>query len=234
MHGGEDLDVAARVEAELRRDAPGRDIHGEPAGLLGVVLDEEEEVLHPVGEGVLPGVDPVRVGHHAGLLGLAEDAGEPHGGHGAAGGQQIPQHLPRADAGQLVHIPDEEQVRARRDRLDQLVREQQVQHGRLVDHHQVGVQRPVLVVGGVAPGLELEQPVHGGGLGAGQLGEPLGGAAGRRGEDHLGLLRAGQLHDRADRERLAAAGPAREDGDLLGEREPHGRLLLGGEIGAGT
>ncbi len=153
MHGGEDLDVAARVEPEPGRDAPGRDVDGEPAGLLGVVLDEEEEVLHPVGDRVLPGVDPVGVGDDAGLLGLAEDAREAHGRDRAAVGQQVPQHLAGADAGQLVDIADEEQVGARRNGLDQLVGQEEVQHGGLVHDDEVGVERPVPVVGGVAPGF---------------------------------------------------------------------------------
>nr|BBJ53466.1 hypothetical protein SAVMC3_60950 [Streptomyces avermitilis] len=69
--------------------------------------------------------------------------------------------------------------------------------------------------------------MHGGGLGAGQLGEAFGGAAGGGGEHDLGPLGAGQLDDRTDRERLAAAGASGQDRDLLGEREPDGLLLLG-------
>src|SRR5690349_22481264 len=43
-----------------------------------------------------------------------------------------------------------------------------------------GIQRAVPVVGRVTAGLQLQQPVDGGGLGAGQFGEALGGPAGDR------------------------------------------------------
>jgi hypothetical protein len=65
-------------------------------------------------------VDPVRVDHDAGLLGLAEDPGQPDRRQ-RPGGQHVAQHLPGADRGQLVHIPDQQQVRPGRDRLDQLI-----------------------------------------------------------------------------------------------------------------
>ncbi|CAM5536850.1 hypothetical protein SHIRM173S_13063 [Streptomyces hirsutus] len=89
---------------------------------------------------MLSGVDPVLLVLHARPLGLAEDAGEADGGDRTAVGQQVPEHFARADAGQLVDVLDEEEVRARGHRLDQLVGQQQIEHGRLVDHHQVGVQ----------------------------------------------------------------------------------------------
>lgn len=141
---------------------------------------------------------------------------------------------PAADAGELVDVPDEQQVGARRHRLDQLVGEQEVEHGGLVHDHQVGVQRPVLVVRRVPARLELQQPVHGGGVRSGQLGESLGGTARRRREHHLRPPGARQLHDRADRERLAAAGAPGEHRDLLGERQPDGLLLPGCQLHART
>ena len=61
------------------------------------------------------------------------------------------------------------------DRLDQLVGQQQVEHGGLVDHHQVGLQRAVLVEGGLHE-AQLEQPVQGLGVHPGQLRQALGGA----------------------------------------------------------
>src|SRR5690606_36751961 len=136
-----------------------------------------------------------------------------------------------ADRGQLVDVADEQQVGAGGDGLDELVGQQQVQHGGLVDDDEVGVEGVVAVEGGVAAGAQLQQPVDGGGLVAGQLGQALGGAAGGGGQDDLGAFGAGQQHDRADGEALAAAGAAGEHGDLVRQRQADGLALFGGQLG---
>jgi hypothetical protein len=154
------------------------------------------------------GVDAVGVGDHAALLGLAEHLGQAHPrehGGSPAGLEQVAQDLARADARELVHVADQQQVGAGRDRLDELVGQQQVEHGGLVDHHQVGLQRPVLVEGGLAARAQLEQPVQGLGVHPGQLRQALGGPAGGRGQDHPGLLGLGQGDHGPDGEALAAA-----------------------------
>ena len=110
---------------------------------------------NPVSCGELPGVDPVGVDHDAGLLGLAEDPGQPYRGQ-RPGGEQVAEDLPGADRGQLVDVADEQQVRARRDRLDELVGQDHVHHRGLVDHHQVRVEGFVGVEGRVAARAELQ------------------------------------------------------------------------------
>ena len=88
----------------------------------------------------------------------------------------------------------------------------------------------VAVVFGVAAGLQLQQPVHGGSVVAGQLGQPFGGPAGGRDQHHGGLLGRGELDDGTDGEALPAAGAAGQHGHLLREGEL-GRLLLpGGQV----
>jgi hypothetical protein len=94
---------------------------------------------------------------------------------------------------QLVHVPGEQQVRARRDRFEELVGQDDVDHGGLVHHHQVCVQRLVGVEGRVAARAQLQQAVDGGGVVAGQFGQPLGRPAGGGGQDDLGAFGAGQL-----------------------------------------
>ncbi len=178
-------------------------------------------------------VDAVRVGHDTGLLRLAEDLGEPHVRNGRAVGQQITQDLAGADGRQLVDIPDQEQMRPGCDRLGKLVGQQKIQHGRLVDDDEIGVQRAVAVVGRVPARSQFQQPVHGGRLVPGQLGEPLGGPAGRRGEHDLRALGAGQGDHRAHGEALAAPGAAGEHGDLLGQGQFHRRHLRRRELGPG-
>jgi len=119
------------------------------------------------------------------------------------------------------------------DRLDELVGQQHVEHGGLVNHDQVGVQGVVAVEGGVPAGAELQEPVQRGGLDAGELGEAFGGPAGRGGQDDRGPFGAGQGDDGAYGVALAAAGPAGEHRDLLGQRQADRRGLLGRERCAG-
>ena len=178
--------------------------------------------------GVLAGVDAVGVGDHPAVLGLAEHLGQPHPGQ-ALGGQQVAQDLPGPDAGQLVDVADQQQMRPGWDRLDQLVGQQHIQHRGLVDHHQVGVQGMVAVKGGVPTRAQLQQPVQGGRLQPGQLRQAFGGPTGRRGQHHLGSLGAGQGDDGAHGVALAAARPAGQHRHPLGQRQPHRRGLLGGQ-----
>ena len=199
VHRAQHLHVAARVQAEPGRDPPRHDVDDEFGGLLGVVAAEPEEVAEPGQLRLLPGVDPVGVDHDAGLLGLAEDLGQPHRGQ-RPGGEQVAEDLPGADRGQLVDVADQQQVSARRDCLDQLVREDHVDHRGLVDHHQVRVEWLVGVEGGVAARPELQQAVDGGRVVAGEFGEPFGGPAGGGGEHDRGAFGAGEFDDGADGE----------------------------------
>ena len=81
--------------------------------------------------------------------------------------------------------------------------------------------------------LELQQPVHRRGLVPGQLGQPLGGPAGRRDQRDFRVPGPRQRHDRADGEALAAAGAAGQHRDLLRERHLDRVGLLGGQLRAG-
>ena len=65
---------------------------------------------------------------------------------------------------------------------------------------------------------------------AGQFGQPLGGPAGGRDQDHGRLLGGGELDNRADREALPAPRPAGQHRDLAGECELDRLLLAGREV----
>jgi hypothetical protein len=149
VHRAEHLHIATGVKAELGWDAARHDVDQEFRGLLVVVAAEPEEVVVPPEGRLVSGVDPVRVDHDPRLLGLPEDLRQPHHGQRARG-EHVPQHLARPDRGQLVDVSDQEQVRARRDRLDQLVGQDHVHHRRLVHHDQVGVERGGRVEGRLA------------------------------------------------------------------------------------
>ena len=128
--------------------------------------------------------------------------------------EQVAQHLAGADRGQLVHVPDQQQVRPRRYRLDQLVGQDHVDHRGLVHDDQVGVEwRGSASNSGLPARPQLQQAVDGGRFVAGQFGQPLGGAAGRGGQHDLGSLGPGQRHDRTHREALPAARPAGQHRD---------------------
>ena len=143
----------------------------------------------------------------------------------AVGAQQVGEHLARPDAGQLVGVADEQEMRAGGDRLGELVGEQDVEHAHLVDHDEIGLQRAVLVVPRLAPRPQLEEAVERARRQPGRLLHPLGGAAGGGGEQGAQPLGAGEREDRAQGVRLARARPARQDRDRGGERHPHRRLL---------
>ncbi len=55
-------------------------------------------------------------------------------------GDHIPQHVAGPHRGELVHVAHQEQVGARLQGLEQVVGQQQVEHGGLVDHQQVDRQ----------------------------------------------------------------------------------------------
>ena len=232
MRRRQHLDVADRVEPEFGGDAAGGDVHDEFGGFLrrvqaGVLRGLAGEPVEVGKAGELRGlavVDAVGVDDDAGLAGLAEDLGQADPRDGA-GGEQVAQDFAGADRGELVNVADQQQMRSGRDGLDQLVGQDHVHHRGLIDHDQIGVQGVVAVVFGVAAGLQLQQPVHGGGRVAGQLGQPLGGPAGGRDQHHGGLFGRGELDDGADGETLPAARPAGEHRDLAAERELD-RLLL--------
>jgi hypothetical protein len=144
VHRAQGLHIAARVQAEFRRDTARDEVDDQLGGLFGVVTAEPEEVAEAAERGLVPGVDPVRVDHDPGLLGLPEDLRQPHHRQ-RPGGEHVAQHLAGPDRRQLVDVADQEQVRAGRDRLDELVGQDHVDHRGFVDHDQVGVKR----VGGV-------------------------------------------------------------------------------------
>jgi hypothetical protein len=99
----------------------------------------------------LPGVDAVGVDDHPGLGGLPEDLRQPYPGNGL-GGQHVAEHLAGTHRRQLVDVADQQQVRTGGHGLDQFVRQNQVEHARLVDHDQVGVDRVVAVEGRLSAG----------------------------------------------------------------------------------
>ena len=102
---------------------------------------------------------------------------------------EILEDVAGADAWELVDVADEEQVRARRHGLEQRGGEARVEHRGFVEHEEVGGERSGFVGDETAAGgIVFEQAVDRRREAAGRLGEPLGGAAGRRGQMHADFL----------------------------------------------
>ena len=108
--------------------------------------------------------------------------------------------------------------------------ERHVDHGGFVDDEQIGVERIVLILAEASRfGIDLQQPVNGLGLLPRCLAHALGGAARRRAQKHLHLLRPQDAQDRVHDGGLADARPAGDDEHLRGKSEFNRLALTFGE-----
>ena len=123
----------------------------------------------------------------------------------------------------MVLIADQHQARAGGQSRDQIRTQPDVDHGRLVDHQQIGVERAL----GVAPehalgGPPFEQAVQGGGGLAGGFLHALGRAPGGRRQGHAQLAVEKGRDDAAHDGGLANAGAAGDDQQGLDQRAANG------------
>ena len=229
VHRGQHLDIVERVEAEFVRHAPGDHVHQQFGRLGRVFLDEQEEVprvgacfRHQALVDAMGIADDERVGRLAENGFQADD-----GGH--IGGDQVAQHVARADRGQLVDVADEQQVAVGADGLKQIVGQHQVEHRRLVDDDHISVDGVVLVATEALARLELQQAVDRLRLAPRGLRQSLGGPPRGRGQNVRVPCAFEQVKQRPQGRRLARPRPAGQDGQLVGQRGGDGLLLLGGE-----
>ena len=101
------------IEAEAPGDARLHQLHDAAHRLFGIGRGDEVEVglalgLRQIRHPAL--IDLVGTGDDPALRRLPEDLGQPHRGHGA-GADDIRQHLPGTDGGQLVDITDHQERR---------------------------------------------------------------------------------------------------------------------------
>jgi hypothetical protein len=215
----EHLHVAQRVQPEAPRDAL-EDERADRVGRRGrvVALDEEGLALRPLVEGRhLAGVQVVRHAHDAAVLGLPEDRREPRDGHDAAGDEGR-EHLAGPTEGSWSASPTRTRPAAAgraatvaamsaRSTIEVSSDDEDVEVERLGDGPREARTRR----------LDAEQAVQRGGLGAGRLREPAGGAPGGRGEPHAAALADEHVEQQAHDRRLADARPA---GESRPSREP--------------
>ena len=178
----------------------------------------------------LPAVDAVGVFDNVASGRLAEDRLQAHHG-GRARFDDVLEYAARTDAGQLIHVAHEQQMRAGRYGLEQMVHQQQIKHGRFIHDQNVHIERVLLVdlKGDAVRGLEFEQAVDRFGRAAGGFTQAFGRTAGRRGQ-RVGV--AGgfqQADDRLHGEGLACARSAGQYGQRLRQRGLDGFTLRGRE-----
>ena len=138
------------------------------SGSAGV--DEEEvRALPGVHFRHLTAIDPMRIDDDPALGRLPEHLGEPHHRH-RAGGNDVAEHLPRPDRGQLVDIAYDQQCGLVRQGSQQGAHQQHVHHAAFVQHQQVTAQ-PVFLVAFEAAGfgIGLQQPMDRLGLQSGAV-----------------------------------------------------------------
>jgi len=126
--------------------APG-DVVGDRAldqphdGFGFLFLDPKEVVPTALPDGRITAVDAMGIHHDAALLGLAEDLCQADHQQGPRG-DQIGQHVPRADRRQLIDVPDHDKLGARGNRPEELGHQDGVDHRGVIGDHEVGLERP--------------------------------------------------------------------------------------------
>ena len=133
------------IEAEASGDAGLHQFDDARHGGFGVVGLHEVEVAVAVGLAEirhLALVDAVGADDDPARGRLPEDLGQAHDRHGA-GGDDVGQHLSRADRWQLVDVADDQQRGIVRHRLQQRLHQHDIDHRGLVDDQQVAVERVV-------------------------------------------------------------------------------------------
>ena len=174
--------LSARVVAGLRQSlADGLD--DRRCGVLGTLrADELEARLAAVQVRHLAMVNRVRVADDRRTRRLAERPLEPRHRQRPAL-DQVGQHLPGSDRGQLVLVADQHQLHLVRQRLEQRAHERQVDHAGLVGDHDIGCETALGVeLEPASAGLRVEQLVDRLGALARALGHAPCRTSGRRSE----------------------------------------------------
>ena len=196
-----------------------------------VAAGEEEEIARGavLQRGQLSLVHEMRAAHDGAALRLTENILERYG-RNALRADEIAEHVPRADARQLVGVAHQHQPAAGPQRREQRAHQRQIDHRGLVHDHRVRLQRLLFVFckGHIARLLvpaHAKQAVDGLRLLAAQLAHALGGAPRRRAEQHVQPHALKERYDAAHARRLARARPAGQDQQLLLRGQLHGLPL---------
>ena len=210
LGGAKHLDVPHGVIA-ITFGQPGTDqVADQPlAGKTGG-FDHEKVIIPPAFYGHLPFHNAVGVLYNHAFLRLAEDLIQPYGGQNVCL-QDLPQHTAGANAGQLVGITYHNNAavvtRGGQQRLEQLG----IYHTHLIQNDNVKREKILFIMNKThAAGriVHFQQSVDGGSAVAGQLGQPLGGAAGGGTQGNPVINTFIQIQNRFDRCGFAGTGTA--------------------------
>ena len=135
----------------------------------------------------------------------------------------------------MIDVAHQQQVRAGRNRLEQMVGQQQVEHGGFVHDDRIHVERVLLVAlkAEAVARAELQQSVDGLGLPAGGFAQAFGRAAGGRGQHVASLGSLEQMDQRELAGCLARTRAAGDDSNSSCQRRAHRVLLFGCQRQAG-
>ena len=237
VHGAQHLDVVDRIEAEAPRYPFGHQLPHARGGRVGVVGGNEIEVgraFRLSQPGNLAGVHAVGVRDDPAAGRLPELLREPDHRQGLRC-NQVAQHLARSDGRKLIDVPHDQHRRFAGHRADQRVHQRDVDHRRLVDDNQVGVDGTFLVALEPPGGwVDFEQPVDGLGRQTGRLAEAARGAARRRAERYGEPSRGEDGEQGIDHRRLADARPPGHHQHLGDEGAADRVSLAGRELQAGS
>ena len=173
------------VQAEAFGDAGLHQFQDALNGGLGIFGRNEVEVAvagrrAEIGHRAL--IDAMGVDDDPARGGLPEHLGQAHHGHSARA-DDVGQHLPRSDGGQLVDIADDQQRRVVWDRFHERLHQHDVDHRGLVDDEQIAIEGIVGVAfEPAALWIDLQEPMDRLGLDARRFGHALGRAASRGAE----------------------------------------------------
>ena len=204
MHGHQHLDIAHRVEPDAAGDFLAHQLEHQTGNFLGLLAVQEGEIRILLGRIFRHPSMAHIMGrpHNAARFRLTENFGEPHRRHRIAG-QKIGQNRPRTDAGQLIGVAHQEQRGPRRQSTAQRRHERNIDHGKLIDHHQIGIERMLGPAFEATRRQHLEQPVDGQGRAAGRLAHAFGRAAGRGTQLETHFLRGQNFQQTVEQRRLA-------------------------------
>ena len=225
LHGREHL-YGVSTDPVCSRQPPAHQVDDGLRHLLRILLPEEEEVRFSSVAQVRKssGVYRMRTHHDAAGLCLPEYPRESDDRH-RSGVDDIPEHVPGADARQLVYIPDKDEPHSVRHGFEQVVHQEDVNHRALV--HYEGISREGVI--GIALvsvlGVVLEHPVDGLGLHSRGLAHPLGRTSRGSCQKYLHAGGAQRTYDGFRGGRLPCTGTSGQHHHLRFQGQPHGLQL---------
>ena len=230
VHRREHLHVAHRIQSHALGNFLTHQPQNEPGNFLRFLPVHEGEVgslpARVLRNASVPHI--VRGPHDAAGFCLAENLGQARRRHRTAG-QQIGQHRARTHAGELVGIADEEERTARRKRAAERGHKRNIDHGKFINHHEVGIERLLRSAFETTGGKKLQKTVNGLGAVTGRLAHPFGRTPGRRAQLEADFFCAENFQQAVKKRGFAHPGSAGDDRNTGTDHSTQSLHLAGGE-----